>query len=233
MNKEGLKTGLESRGLVVNDKQLDQLFDLMKSTLETNEKFNLTAIKDEESFIEKMIFDSALSLVKKDLSNLTVLDLGTGAGFPGLVMYILNPSIKLTLLDSTKKKIDYLNEFCASRGYEINCVNARAEDYARKNIEKYDAVISRAVSELNILMELSIPMIKVNGNLIAMKGKGSQEEIKSASKAFKKLDAVVETIYEDELIDSKEYRSVIYIKKMKSTNAKYPRDFASIKDKPL
>ena len=233
MNKELLLQELNAREIEVSPKQLEQLVDLMETTLLTNEKFNLTAIKDKEVFMEKMIFDSALTLVNNDLSNKEVLDLGTGAGFPGLVLYILNPDIKLTLLDATKKKIDYLTEFCASRGYNVKCVCDRAELYARKNKEKYDFVTARAVSELSILMELSIPMLKVGGQLLALKSKGVEQEIENASKAFKKLDSHLVTIQEDELPESKEYRATVVIKKDKSTNSKYPRDYAIIKDRKL
>ena len=233
MNKIELKDNLIKRGIKVTDNQINELISFMNVTLETNQKFNLTAIKDESTFLEKMILDSALSLVENDFSNLEVLDLGTGAGFPGIVMYILNPQIKLTLLDSTKKKIDYLKDFCNKNNYKINCVNARAEDYASEHREQFDFVISRAVSELNILMELSIPMIKEKGSLIALKSKDTEKEISNAKNAFKKLDCHLEKIYEDMLPESKEYRSIVYVKKDKKTNIKYPRDFALIKDKSL
>ena len=233
MNKESLKLSLESRGLNVSDQQIQMLIILMHKTLETNEKFNLTAIKDEETFLEKMIFDSALALVENDYTDKKVLDLGTGAGFPGLVMYILNPKIKLTLLDSTKKKIDYLMDFCRDFDFKIDCICVRAEDFARTNIEKFDVVVSRAVSELNILMELSMPILKVGGILSALKAKGVEQEIANAKNAFKKLDCHLEKIYEDSLPVCQEYRAIITIKKDKATNKKYPRSFGDIKDKPL
>ena len=233
MNKESLITSLSLRGIEVSEQQVNQLVDLMDTTLLTNEKFNLTAIKDKEVFLEKMIFDSALALVNLDLTDKEVLDLGTGAGFPGLVMYILNPKIKLTLLDSTNKKIEYLKGFCAERGYKINCVCARAEDFARKNREKFDYVTARAVSELSILMELALPMIKVNGYLLALKSLGVEKEIDSAKNAFRKLDAHLAKVLEDYLPESKEYRASVYIQKDKITNNKYPRDYAIIKDRKL
>ncbi|MCQ2776576.1 MAG: 16S rRNA (guanine(527)-N(7))-methyltransferase RsmG [Bacilli bacterium] len=233
MNKETLKQELNLRGLNPSETQIDQLIDLMKTTLETNEKFNLTAIKDEETFLEKMIFDSALTLVDNDLTDKEVLDLGTGAGFPGLVLYILNPKIKLTLLDSTKKKIDYLADFCAKRGYKVNAVSARAEEFARNNREKYDYVTARAVSELSILMELAIPMIKVNGCLLALKAVGIENEINSAKGAFKALNCSMNKMYEDYLPVSKEYRAILSIKKDKVTISKYPRDYAIIKARKL
>lgn len=233
MNKELLKASLNARNIFPTDTQVDQLIDLMRTTLETNEKFNLTAIKDEETFMEKMIFDSALPLAATDLSGKTLLDLGTGAGFPGMVLYILNPNINITLLDSTKKKIDYLQDYCNQHGYKVNCVCARAEDFARKNREKFDFVTARAVSELSILMELAIPMIKVKGNLIALKAQGIEAEIDSASKAFKKLDCHLAKMYEDNLPESNEYRAIVIIEKDKVTNSKYPRDYAIIKDRKL
>ena len=233
MNKESLVKELSLRGISVSELQVNQLVDLMDTTLLTNEKFNLTAIKDKEVFMEKMIFDSALALVNLDLSNKEVLDLGTGAGFPGLVMYILNPNIKLTLLDSTNKKIEYIKGFCSERGYKINCVCDRAENFARKNREKFDYVTARAVSELSILMELSLPMLKVGGTLLALKSLGVEKEIDSAKNAFKKLDAHLEKVIEDNLPESKEYRATVYIQKDKITNNKYPRDYAIIKDRKL
>lgn len=233
MNKELLITSLAVRGIEVSEQQVNQLVDLMETTLLTNEKFNLTAIKDKEVFMEKMIFDSALTLVNLDLSNKEVLDLGTGAGFPGLVLYILNPNIKLTLLDSTNKKIEYLKSFCLERGYKINCVCDRAEIYARNHREKYDFVTARAVSELSILMELSIPMLKVGGRLLALKSLGVENEIDTAKNAFKKLDSHLEKVIEDYLPESKEYRATVYIQKDKITNNKYPRDYAIIKDRKL
>lgn len=233
MNREILKNSLETRGFSVSEEQLDQLFDLMKTTLETNEKFNLTAIKEESAFLEKMIFDSALALVGNDFTDKEVLDFGTGAGFPGLVMYILNPNIKLTLLDSTKKKIDYLANYCTDHNYKIKCVCARGEDFARKNIEKYDVVTARAVSELSILLEITMPMLKVGGALCALKSSGIEDEILRANSAFHKLDCKIEKIYEDNLPESDDYRAIVSVKKLKKTQKKYPRDYATIKDKPL
>lgn len=233
MNKESLIKDLQDRDIQASLEQIDQLMDLMKTTLETNEKFNLTAIIDEETFLEKMIFDSALALKATDFTGKSLLDLGTGAGFPGMVMYILNPRINITLLDSTKKKIDYLQAYCLARGYKVNCVAARAEEYARKNKEKYDYVTARAVSDLSILMELSMPMLKVGGSLVALKAQSAQEEIKNAKNAFKKLDCHLVDLLEDELPESHDYRATVLIQKDKATNNKYPRGYSQIKDRKL
>lgn len=233
MNKDLLKSELLLRNVNVNDEQLDNLFSFMKLTLETNEKFNLTAIKDEDQFVEKMIFDSALAVVGNDLSNLNVIDLGTGAGFPGMVLYFLNPSINLTLLDSSNKKINYLAENAKNNNYSINCVCDRAENFAKQNIEKYDYAFARAVAPLSILVELVAPILKIGGYFVAMKGPGAEEEIEEASKAIKKLGLKLVKIYNDTLPISKEERNLIYIIKEKKTDTKYPREYSEIKKRHL
>ena len=231
MNRESLIKELNIRGIEVNEKQVDELFALMKSTLETNEKFNLTAIKDEESFLEKMIFDSAIAIQGIDLTNKTAIDVGTGAGFPGMVLYILNPQVNLTLLDSTKKKIDYLKQYCEANNYKVNCVSARAEEFAMR--EGYDYAFARAVAPLNILLELIIPMLKAGGTFVALKGQGYEEELLGAKKAFVKLGCHLKEIIEDELPECGEKRAMIHIVKDKPTNTRYPRQYNEIKKLPL
>lgn len=231
MNKETLIKELTKRSIVLSSSQVDELFTLMEKTLETNEKFNLTAIKDRDTFLEKMIFDSAIALEGLDITDKKVIDVGTGAGFPGMVLYILNPKCHLTLLDSTKKKIDYLSEFCAEKQYQITCECARAEEYGHR--EKYDYAFARAVASLNILLELIVPMLKVGGTFIALKGQGYEAEIKGSIKAMNKLGCHLEKIIEDKLPESDEQRVMIYIKKDKETNKKYPRSYADIKKLPL
>lgn len=231
MNKESLVKELQIRGINANDAQLESLINLMKDTLITNKKFNLTAIKDEETFLEKMIFDSAIALQELDLTDKKVIDVGTGAGFPGLVLYILNPNMHLTLLDSTKKKIDYLDQYCKEHNYKVNCVSLRAEESNIK--EEYDYAFARAVAPLNILLELIIPMLKVGSTFIALKGLDFEKEILEADKAMKLLGCHLVKVIEDELPESKEKRAMIYIIKDKKTNPKYPRTYSDIKKKPL
>lgn len=233
MNRETLKNELILRSINVDDVKLDRLFSFMKTTLETNEKFNLTAIKDEEQFVEKMIFDSALALVGNDFSTLNVIDVGTGAGFPGMVLYMLNPEMNLTLLDSTNKKIDYLDEYCKNNSFDVNCVCDRAESFAHSNIEKYDYAFARAVAPLSILVELIAPILKVGGYFVAMKGPGADEEILESEKALKKLGLRLVKIYSDTLPESNEERNLIYIVKDKKTDSKYPREYADIKKRHL
>ena len=233
MNKEQLLAKLQENEISCDDKQLNLLMSLMDSTLMTNEKFNLTAIKEPSAFIEKMIFDSALALYDLDLNNKSIIDVGTGAGFPGMVIKILSPNCQMTLLDSTKKKIDYLNEFALANNIDISGVSERAEDHAKMHREHYDYATARAVAHLSILLEFIVPMLKVNGYFLALKGAGYEDEINESSNALKKLNCHIEKVYEFELPESLEKRAVIYIKKDKATSKKYPRSYADMKRLPL
>ena len=233
MNKKTLLEELNKRDIFCNEETANKLEAFMKHILMWNEKFNLTAIKDEEAFMEKMIFDSAIGLTDLDLSNKKVLDIGTGAGFPGVVLYLLNPDMDITLLDSTAKKINLLKDYANENGYKYQTVVSRAEDYAKANREKYDYVFARAVAPLNILLELALPLLKVGGTFIALKGPGVEEEIAQSQNALKKLNARVGKIIVDELPESLESRNIVYIIKDKETNKKYPRDYKDIKKLPL
>ena len=188
MNRESFVKELNNRGISCNEKQLDQLWDFMHHVLKTNESFNLTAIVDEESFVEKMLFDSAILLNNQDFAGVDMLDIGAGAGFPSMVLSILSPTINLYALDATKKKVDFIKDYALRNNLNINCVCARAEDYAKQNPEKFSVVTARAVAALRILIELAMPLLKVGGVLIAMKGPGFEEEIKEAAGALKNLN---------------------------------------------
>ena len=233
MTRNNFLNELKIRDIKCDEETANRLEKFMDHVLSWNEKFNLTAIKDKDTFYEKMIFDSAIALTDLSLDDKEVLDVGTGAGFPGVVLYLLNPSAHITLLDSTSKKINLLNDYALENNYSYKTVCARIEDYAKENIEKYDYVFARAVASLNVLMELCMPLIKVGGYFIALKGPGVEEEINNSKKAFDKLNCHIEKIISDDLPESKENRNIIYIKKDKSTNKKYPRDYALIKKMPL
>ena len=217
-----LLTALKAQEINCSEEQLNLLNTFMKVTLETNEKFNLTAITNVDEFVEKMIYDSALTLYDLDLSEKSIIDVGTGAGFPGMILKILEPEAKVTLLDSTAKKINHLLRFAKEQNIKVEGIAARAEDYARNNREKFDYAIARAVSQLNILLELIIPMLKVGGTFIALKGQGYEEEINNSKEAFRRLNCRISKIYEFELPDSHEKRAIIHIVKDKETNKKYP-----------
>ena len=231
MTKEELLLSLKKENINVNESTLNKLEGLISYTLEANEKFNLTAIKDVDAFRELMIFDSLLPMKYIDFSNKKVLDLGTGAGFPGLPLLLTN-NMNLTMLDSTSKKINHIQKYLDENNLKAKAVSSRAEDYAIKHREEFDIVISRAVSELNILLELAIPLLKVGGTLLAMKGSKWNFEIEEAKNALKKLDAEVVETHLDYL-SNKEERCLIVIRKNKATKGKYPRSYNQIKSNPL
>lgn len=233
MTKEELKLSLQNIK-DINEKSLTLLESLIDETLETNKKFNLTAIKDKDAFRELMIYDSLLPLKYADFSSeKTVIDVGTGAGFPGLPLAICSEA-KYTLLDATNKKIGHIcrviDEF---KLQNVTPVCARVEEFATKNREVFDYAIARAVASLNELLELCVPLIKAGGLFIAMKGPKSDVELEEASSAIKKLDLEIVSINEEELPILKDKRTIIIFKKLKATNKKYPRRFSEIKAKPL
>lgn len=233
MNKETLRKFLETRCISCTTLQADELEELMNSTLKTNEDFNLTAITDPSVFMEKMVLDSALGLFGIDLNEKKVIDIGTGAGYPGLVLYILNPQMKLTLLDSIKKKIYYLNDYVVSKKWNVDCISERIEEYGKNHRGEYDFVFARAVASLNILLELAIPLLKQGGNLVAMKGPDWEKEYVEAKSALKKMNCHLKKVYEEILPESEEKRAIVIIEKDQDAPLKYPRDFAEIKKKPL
>ena len=230
MNKQELKKQLEL--LKVAD-HINELEELQKDTLKTNGLFNLTAIKDEEKFRELMILDSLYPLSLVNFDDKKVIDVGTGAGYPGLPLAICSNG-DFTLLDSTKKKVDHINDYVKAKGFlRVLGVNGRAEEYAKSHRNEYDIAIARAVSSLNILLELIAPMLKVGGYFIAMKGAKGFEEIEESKKALKELDMEVVEIQEITLPESKEKRINILIQKTKETKNKYPRAYGDIVNKPL
>ena len=233
MNKESFVLELKNRGIACNEHQLNLLWDFMKHVLKTNESFNLTAIKDEETFVEKMLFDSALILNNQDFAGINILDIGAGAGFPSVVIAILSPKAHVYALDSTAKKVEFIVEYAAKNNLDVTGFAARAEDFAKDNRERFMVVTARAVASLRILIELALPLLKVGGVLIAMKGPGYEEEIKEAQGTLKKLKGQIDYIYEDQLPESKEMRSFIYVKKIGETPKKYPRPYGEIKNKAL
>ena len=234
MTKQELIDLLNTKIEVVGDEQIALLESLIDKTLEANEKFNLTAIKDRDAFRELMVYDSLLPLKYVDFDeNKLVIDVGTGAGFPGLPLAICS-NAKFTLLDSTSKKIRHICGVIDEFGLKnINAISNRAEDLANQKREQFDYAIARAVAPLNILLELCVPFVRVGGLFIALKGAKSDEELKQASNAIKKLDVEIVSVNEEELPLSKEKRTIILFRKLKSTNKKYPRQFNEIKAKSL
>ena len=226
MTKKELVVELEKLNL--DSSKVDKLEEYMLATLKANESFNLTAIKDENKFRELMILDSAYPLKYFDFNNKKVIDIGTGAGYPGMVLATLSNG-EFTLLDSTKKKIDFISNYATEHAYfNLKTVIDRAENYAKNHREEFDFAVARAVSELPILIELIIPLLKVGGHFIALKGSKGLEELNKSKKVLSNLGAEVELIDEYELPESKEKRINIIIKKIKKTNLKYPRPYNEI-----
>lgn len=233
MNKEEFIKALKDLNIKINKKQLSDLDIYYKMLIEYNTHTNLTRITKEKDVYLKHFYDS-LTLIKAiNLNNQTILDVGSGAGFPGLVLKIVFPDLKVTLLDSLNKRITFLNLVIEKLNLKnIKAVHERAEDYALKNKESFDIVTSRAVANLNVLCELCLPYVKVNGYFIAMKA-DAKEEIKNAQNAIETLGGVTEETFVFELPKENGTRNLIKIKKMYKTNVKYPRKFSEIKKKPL
>ena len=215
-----------------NEKQLDQLHKYFELLVEYNKVMNLTGITEEEEVYLKHFYDSITLVRVVDLNNVSSLcDIGTGAGFPGMVLKIIFPELEVTLVDSLNKRIEFLKIVINELGLnKIEAIHARAEEYAIKNKEKFDVVTARAVAALNVLLEYSIPLVKVNGYFVAMKGKNESED---ASNALKVLSSKIEVIDNFLLPIENSNRTLIKVKKEAKTASKYPRKFADIKRKPL
>ena len=225
---------LEKLGIKLDDKKLNQLERYYELLIEWNEKSNLTGITKKEDVYLKHFYDSlTLASVDKyflDLNdNIKIIDVGTGAGFPGLVLKIVFPNLQITLLDSLQKRINFLDVVIKELGLtNISTVHARAEEYAKNHREEYDVVTSRAVANLKVLSELCIPMLKVGGHFIPMKA-NVDEELEESKDILKKLASSISTIKNFNLPIENSVRNIIIIKKLDKTNIKFPRRYSEIK----
>lgn len=220
--------------IVIDDKQIEQLNKYYELLIEYNKVMNLTGITEKKQVYLKHFYDSLTIAKIINLENEDNLcDIGTGAGFPGLVIKILFPKVKVTLVDSLNKRIEFLKKVIKELKLDnIEAIHERAEDFAKKNREKYDVATTRAVAPLNILLEYTVPILKENKYFIAYKGNISQE-INNSKDAFNKLNCQVEQIEEFKLPIEESVRNLIKIKKIKKTNMKFPRKYSEIKSKPL
>ena len=202
--------------------------------VEKNKVMNLTAITEPTDIATLHFLDCAALLKLTDFQGKTVADVGTGAGFPGMPLRILEPSIRLTLLDSLNKRIDFLKEVCDDLGFgDVDCVHARAEEFAAEHRESFDIVTSRAVANLRMLSELCLPLVKVGGTFLSMKSVDSDAELEEAQKAIATLGGRVTDVKDYVIPGTGITHRVIFIQKMKETPQKYPRAFAKIKKSPL
>ena len=230
MNKQEFFEELAKLGNNLTNDQIDKLARFYQLLVTWNEKINLTTIIKEEEVYLKHFYDS-LTLIKViDLRQpLTVLDVGTGAGFPGIVLKIVFPNLKITLLDSLTKRINYLNEIIKELDlHDIETVCSRCEEYTKINREKYDLVVARAVSHLKILSEMIIPTVKVNGYFIAMKA-NLNDELEITIPMLKKLNSELKEIKEFSLPIENSKRTLVVIKKNAKTALLYPRKYSEIK----
>ena len=202
--------------------------------LETNKVMNLTAITEPEDVARLHLLDCAALLNITDFRGKRVVDVGTGAGFPGMPLRILEPDFDLTLLDSLGKRIVFLQRVCDEMGLQrVTCVHARAEEFAAKHREQYDIATSRAVAALNVLCELTLPLVKVGGRFLAMKAVDSDDEIRAAKSAIAQLGGKVEDIRDYTIPGTDITHRVVVIDKVKPTPDAFPRAFAKIKKAPL
>lgn len=217
-------------GIELTSQQLEKLNQFYELLISWNQKMNLTRIIEKEDVYLKHFYDSlTLSKVIDLNQDLTLCDVGSGAGFPGIVLKICFPNLKITLLDSLQKRVNYLNEIIKELDLKnIEAIPTRAEDYAKQNREKFDIVTARAVANLKILSELCIPMVKVNGLFIAMKA-NIEEEIENSTEILKKLDSKIEKIETFYLPIENSIRNIIMIQKQKITNNLYPRRIEKMK----
>ena len=230
MNIELFIEETKKLGINLTQKQLDQLEKYYNLLIDWNKKINLTRITEKEDVYLKHFYDS-LTLIKViDLNKeLSLCDIGTGAGFPGIVLKIAFPNLKITLVDSLNKRIIFLNEVIKELDLKnIEAVHARAEDYAKENREKYDIVTSRAVANLRVLSELAMPMVKVDGYFIPMKA-NVDEEINEAKDIINKLSGKLEHKETFNLPIEESLRNILLIKKINKTNPIYPRRMDKIK----
>lgn len=234
MNKEEFINKVGELGINLTDIQLSQLEEYCRYLLEYNTHTNLTAIKEEDQVYLKHFYDSLTFFKAIDPSKYeTLLDIGTGAGFPGMVLKIVFPNLEVTLLDSNNKKINFLKELTMKLGLtKVNFFHGRAEDFCIKNREKFDLVTARAVSNMTVLTELCLPLTKVGGYFIAMKG-SNIDEITEAKTAIITLGGNLENIINFTLPEEESGRNIAKIKKEKITPACYPRRYEKIIKSPL
>ena len=234
MNLDDLKLELSKIGVTLTKNQgktLHKYFDLV---IEENEKINLTRITEKKEFYLKHFYDSLTLIKAYDLSkDIKLLDFGTGAGFPGIVLKICYPNLKVTLIDALDKRCNFLNYVIDTLGLtDIEVIHERGENFSKRHREKYDLVTSRAVARLNILNEICLPLVKVNGYFIPMKG-NLDEELKEAEKSVELLNSKIEEVITFNLPIENSVRNLVKIKKLGKNKRIYPRNFDKIKKNPL
>ena len=232
--KENLKKRAEKIKVFLTEEQLEEFYNYKNLILEWNEKINLTAIKEDNEFIDKHFIDS-LTISKYITDDKEIIDIGTGAGFPGIPIKIIKKN-KIVLFDSLNKRLKVLDDIISKLELsKIETLHGRAEETFNniKYRERYDVATSRAVANLNILVEYMLPAVKVNGICICMKAAEAEEEVREAKKAIEVLGGKIEKIEEIVLPDTDIKRTIIIIRKVKQTPKKYPRKPGTPSKEPI
>lgn len=231
---EALINGMKKFNIELTDEQINKFYIYCNMLIEWNRKMNLTAIKEPTEIAVKHFVDSCSVLnYVKIKKNAKVIDIGTGAGFPGIPLKILRDDLDITLLDSLNKRLVFLNEVAKELNLELNTIHSRAEDLGRQenHREQYDIAISRAVAPLNVLSEYSIPFVRKGGRFISMKGPNVQSEIDEAKKAIRILGGKYNNVVQFSIGDNS--RSIVIVDKLNQTPYTYPRHGSKISKKPL
>lgn len=226
-----LREGLPQLGLELTPETQQKLCAFGEAVIRQNEVMNLTAITEPSQVAKLHLLDSISLLTLANLRGKRMIDVGCGAGFPGVPVKIACPEVKLTLLDSLGKRMAWLEQILPQLGVEAECVTARAEEAVLTRREQYDIATSRAVARLNILLELTAPYVKVGGFVLAMKGAAASEELDEAKNAIRKLGLKLEKVAEFPMDGTA--HAVIVLRKVAPTPPQYPRRYAKIKQAPL
>ena len=231
MTKNQFIEALHQTGVDLTDRQIAQFEQYMKLLQQWNEKMNLTAITEENEVWEKHFYDSILPFAS--LRPTSMCDVGSGAGFPGIPVKIAFPDCDMTLLEPLQKRCRFLSEVVDQLGLQkVTIANARAEDYVKEHRDSFQIVCARAVAKLSVLLELCVPLLKMDGIMVALKGKNGDEDLKAAQKAIRELG--IQLVREEKTtIEDGASRINFYFKKTRPTPKKYPRAYGQIKKKPL
>lgn len=229
--KHTLMAELPTLGLSLREDQIDRLCRFGALLLKQNQVMNLTAITEPTAVARLHFLDSLALLREEALAGKTLIDIGCGAGFPGVPLAIAEPTLHVTLLDSLQKRVNWLKTILPELGVDATCVAARAEEYVAEHREAYDVATSRAVARLNILSELCLPYVKVGGKFLALKGAMAQAEADEAKTAIEALGGRLSEIREYPVGEAT--HRIVVVEKVRPTPKAYPRKFAKIKQQPL
>lgn len=227
--KQEFEKLLDNIGIKLTDKQFNQFQIYYKLLVEWNDKINLTAITEERDVFIKHFYDSLCLMKSVDFNNQTLLDVGSGAGFPSIPLKIIYPDLKVTIIDALNKRIKFLQLLTNELGIDVELIHGRAEEYKRKHC--FDIVTARAVANLNMLSELCIPFVKIDGLFLAMKGPRLLDELETSKRAIELLGGKISKNLKYDV--DKQERHILVVNKVNKTEKKYPRKFNQIKNNPL